>query len=481
MTDNESEGEALSVRCWISLLLLPIFGLLALDPAMAVDLDGIKVNWLHYSGPAKLSVKATGKHKLTIDVDPQTERKRQAFQVEFPIAGPNAWPIADLEVLDSRRRPVPVRRGGIEWHKLSIMVPPERNTFFVHAIDPTGDRPQIRPERQRHATDPKTGLSAAICKWYGGRRTALSIRFDDSHPTHLNKVIPMLNEYGFRGTFMVNPGGHPPNSRRRSAFESHRAEWEAVARRGNHEFANHTMNHWGAQNDDSMEHEIGDSAAILWGMFPNKSKLLALNLGGGTEWVTTRTLRYYLDKYHLFDASSNSTGMDDVYGNRIAKLRQMLEASIHSGVRCKIHYHAIGNGFGTSEANFRAAMGIIKERQDELWIAGMADIHKYEVERLGASLSIENKSQRRVRLKLACTTKPELYDQLLTVDVTLPESWEPNNVVITDRNANQIGARIIATSDSVVLRFDAEPTDAKYTFENTNFPEHEAERTSIED
>lgn len=98
-----------------------------------------------------------------------------------------------------------------------------------------------------------------------------------------------------------------------------------MARRGDQELANHTMHHRGAIGDEEMEAEIGEAAKAIWTLQPGKSKLMAQNLGGGTVWETTRTLRYYLEKYHLFDASAGSLGMDDVYGNRAAAFRQMLE------------------------------------------------------------------------------------------------------------------------------------------------------------
>ncbi len=441
-----------------------------LGPAAAAEVAEVKVDFVDYSGAATLSIDAVDKYKLRINVDPQTEREELLLRVDLPITGPNAWPFLDVEVLDSKGRAVPVRRGGIEWHKLLIAVPPERSAFVVHAVDPEDNRPRLRSEKERHATDPKTGLSATICRWHDDRRAALSIRFDDSHPTHLSKAIPILNEYGFRGTFMVNPGGHPPNSRRRSAFEDHRAEWEAVADRGLHEFANHTMNHRGATNHELMEHEVGDAAKAIWKLFPKKSKLLALNLGGGTQWVTTRPLRYYLDKYQLFDASSNSTGMDDTYGKRIATFRRLLDAHLERGLWFKVHYHYIGDGLSTSEANFRAALDIAKKHQDQLWIAGMADIHKYLSERRAAKLSIENMGERRIVLKLSCTTEAELYDHSLTIAVTLPESWAAERTVVTDLHGKKLDVRKQGQADKVVLRFDVLPTDGEFAIENMPHP-----------
>lgn len=435
------------------------------DKSLSAELAGVTVQFDEYEDPATIHVQPVDRYKVQIDIEPKTESKPVVIRVELPITGRDAWPIADVEVLDSKGQPVPVRRSGIEWHRLLITVPPKRNTFVVHAVNPAGDRPQIRSEKERHATDVEIGVSAAICRWYDGRSAALSIRFDDSHPTHLSKAIPILNEYGFRGTFMVNPGGHLPNSRRCSAFEARRSEWESVARRGEHEFANHTLNHRGAQDDESMEREIGDAAKALWKLFPKKSKLLALNLGGGTQWVTTNTLRYYLDKYHLFDASANSTGMDDVYGKRLETFQRFLEGHIERGLWFKVHYHYIGDGLSTSEANFRAALDIAKQHQDKLWVAGMADIYKYQTERRGAKLAIENNGRTCVRLQLSCSTKPELYDQPLTLEVTLPELWWANSVMVKNDQEKVMATRTPRTNSGKVLRFEVAPRDALYSIE----------------
>ena len=94
--------------------------------------------------------------------------------------------------------------------------------------------------------DGATGLRLGIAKWHDGRTAALSIRFDDSHPTHLTKAVPILREYGFRGTFMVNPGAAEPGSRRRSAFlSSIRRNGRPWRDKGDHEFANHSAHHRG--------------------------------------------------------------------------------------------------------------------------------------------------------------------------------------------------------------------------------------------
>ncbi len=430
---------------------------------LADELAGVTVRLEDDNSPATIRVTSVARYKVKISLDSQAENKPLDIRVELPISGRDAWPIANVAAFDSKGRPLAVRRGGIAWHRLLITAPPERGAVIVQTVQATDDRPQLPPEKERLATDSNTGLNATICRWRDGRRAALSIRFDDSHPTHLSKAIPILNTYGFRGTFMVNPGGHSPNNRQRSAFEERRAEWEAVAKRGRHEFANHTMHHRGAKNDEQMEREVGDAAKAIWRLFPQKSKLAALNLGGGTQWVTTRTLQYYLDKYHLFDASSNSTGMDDVYGKRVATFRRLLEAHIDRGLWYKIHYHYIGKNLSSSEANFRAVLNIAKKNEAQLWIAGMADIHKYQTERRSARLAIESDGPSRVSLRLSCTTKPELYDQPLTIEVVLPKSWLANRVMVRNREGKAIATQSKQSNGQTLLYFDVAPRNGLYS------------------
>ena len=433
--------------------------------ASAAENPGVTARLENYEGPAVVAIESLERHKVRVSVNPKTVRMPLTLRVELPASGPNAWPLADVEVRDERKRAVTVRRSGIEWQKLFIPIPPERTSYIVQAVDPPAGRPTLPSEKQRLLTDDATGLSLTIARWYDGKQAALSIRFDDSHPSHLSKAVPILREYGFRGTFMINPGAREPNSHRRSAFEDQRADWEAVAKGGDQEFANHSAHHRGAVGDADMEAEIGEAAKTIWKLFPDKSKLTALNLGGGTLWETTHTLRYYLDKYHQFDASQNSLGMDDSYGHRVDAFRKMLERHLQRGLWCRIHYHYIGEGLSSSEANFRSALDITKKHEASLWIAGMADIHKYQTERTGAALSLVKSGDRQLLFRLICLTDLELYDQPLTLEMKMTAARTLERVAVKDRDGKAIAVRRWHDGGQTVWRFDVFPRTADYTIE----------------
>ncbi len=444
---------------------LPLLGLLLClsAPCAAVELDGVKVALAENQGATVVKVERLAKFKLRLEVERKDNAKSLALRVDLPSSGPHAWPAADVEVRDAEGKALLVQRSGIEWEKLLIPLPAALTTCVVQAVEPAGGWPPPTRERDQTLVDSAGGLQLRVARWPHGRKAALSIRFDDSHPTHLSKAIPLLDEYGFRGTFMINPGKNESGSRHRSDFQDHLAEWTAVAKTDRHELANHSAHHRGGFGDEDMEAEVAEAAQAIWQLTPGRSKLTALNLGGGTRWDTTRTLRYYLAKYHQFDASSGSLGMDDVYGGRVQAFREMLARHLERGLWCRVHYHYIGEGLSTSEANFRAALDLVKQHQSELWIAGMADIHKYQTERNAAKLSLLKADAHQLHFQLTCATDPLLYDQPLAMELFAPATWKQSKVVIKGAQSTITPSVDVNQDGVMLLRFQVAPRDAAYS------------------
>ncbi|MGB3121348.1 MAG: polysaccharide deacetylase family protein [Verrucomicrobiales bacterium] len=412
--------------------------LMATSQAQLPDIGGVMVFWEHYSGPAAFTATSADPFQLRVHVDRQGEAQPLTLRVELPNTGRNAWPANDVEVRNESGTALPVQRSGIEWEKLLISLPEGVSSIVVQAVEPPGGWPKPAPEKDRVIQDGASSARVRIANWPHGRTAALSLRFDDSHPTHLSRAIPILREYGFKGTFMVNPGPKESGSRQNYSFEMQHSEWETVMKKGDMELANHSAHHRGARSDAEMDVEIGSAAEAIWKLSPGRSKLMALNLGGGTRWETTRTLRSYLDRYHQFDASSGSLGMDDIYGGRVEAFRKALASHLERGLWCRIHYHYIGENLSSSEENFRTALDIAKEHQDKLWIAGMADIHKYQTERNASKLTVVKADERSLTFQLAVSTDASLYDQPLTLEVEPSPAWNAQQVILLDQQGTRI-------------------------------------------
>ncbi len=422
------------------------------DAAPAVEVAGARVSLHEYDGPAEVAAESLGRRRLRISVRPGGETAPLTLLVELDESGPDHWPAEDVRVVDAAGLSISARRGGTELHKLRISVPPEATTYAVEVVDPPDSRllPPPAPESDRDQTESQTGLRAVVCPWFAGRRSALSLRFDDSHPTHLTTVIPLLREHDLRATFMINPGA-PDYQERREA-------WEACAETGDQEFANHTMHHRGAPDDEKAGAEIGDAAAYIVGLFPGRSPIMALNLGGGTWWSLQHPLRHFLSEHHLFLATG-SLGMDDAYGDRIPAFRTHLERHVERGGWCRAHFHAIGDGLSTAEANFRAALAAVREREADLWVAGMADIHRYSVARRSTRVALGAVDAESVTITVSCQADPKLFDHPLTVELTPPPAWREDGVVVRDADAQPILTRAVGDT----TQFDVDPVDATYT------------------
>lgn len=420
------------------------------------EFEGVKVSF--EEGGGTITAERLGSFRLRLLVSSSGGASR-ILRIELPESGPKAWPVADVRVVDLEGRPLAVRRPGIEWAKLSVPLAAGLSGIVVEAVEPDGGWPVRTSERDRSLEDSPSGAIVGIATWPGGKRAALSLRFDDSDPSHLDLVDPMLQEYGLRGTFMVNPGPDEPGSRHRSAFQVRLADWKALAARRDHELANHTAHHRGAGDDGEMDAEIRLATEILRRVAPHQARLTVLNLGGGTTWTTTRTLRHYLETYQHFEISG-SLGMDDVYGGRVEAFRQHLETHIERGLWARVHYHGVGEGKGASEANFRAALEIAREHRDRIWNAGMSEIHRYQAARDGARLVLVGSEADRIEFRIEATTNAELYDRPLEIEARIPGRW--GGARVESIEGDKIAHSVVSDEEPSLIRFEIPPVTATY-------------------
>ena len=99
-----------------------------------------------------------------------------------------------------------------------------------------------------------------LAKWYNDFECAISLRFDDNLTSHIKYVIPVLNEFNFKATFMTNPG----RNNLLISYNKHKKFWENEVQLMGHRLGNHTMHHQGAKNMEEAEYEIGEPSKIIW-------------------------------------------------------------------------------------------------------------------------------------------------------------------------------------------------------------------------
>ena len=81
-----------------------------------------------------------------------------------------------------------------------------------------------------------------VATWHNFSQAAITYSFDDGTPNQIPVAVPLLDKYGFRGTFNLI-----------TSWVKDWNQWKNVAQKG-HEIASHTINH------PNFGQNIGESA-----------------------------------------------------------------------------------------------------------------------------------------------------------------------------------------------------------------------------
>jgi len=304
---------------------------------------------------------------------------------------------------------------------------------------------------------------ARVCRWYGGKKAAVSLRFDDSHSSHIELAVPALNERGLVGTFLVCPGV--------AGYRNYHATWEGAVVAAGHELADHTMSHQGASSDAEAEWEIGEAARIVRQAQPDLP-LLVFQRGGGTAWLQRKPIEYLTARYHLYDLDQEAGRPDSRVMScseqypwfSTAAFSEALDQCIAEGRWFQPHFHCIGEGWLPISASlFDEVLEVVADRREQVWNASIGCILQYGCERDHSTVFAHAVGDDLVALFYACELDGHPYRQPLTIEVDLPSSCESAAVIGPD---GTVASHVTVDPDGRrVVRFDVRPRDGAYQVE----------------
>ena len=280
-----------------------------------------------------------------------------------------------------------------------------------------------------------------IAKWYNNYDCAISLRFDDNLESHVEYVVPLLNKYDFKATFMINPGRN---------YDEHKDFWENQLPKMGHRWGNHTWHHTGAKNPEEAEFEIGEVSKLIWKLYPNESQLNVFASGGGEEWGGKRwseALHVYkeiarrYDLLDLYDGHHPNLDLNSDYS--INKIKSIINGAISKRKYQAFSFHKIGSknlldyarkiisgyNYTFEEDKFEKMIEYLNSRRDSIWIAPIVQILKYQSELESSSLELINKTPDKVEMRLKIGTDPNLYDQDLTLRLPVLNNKPPVKVL----------------------------------------------------
>jgi hypothetical protein len=288
-----------------------------------------------------------------------------------------------------------------------------------------------------------------------GKRAAFSMHFDDSMESQVENALPLLNARGFVATFFVNPGS--------DRYKKYRQVWEVECLAHGHELADHTMTHHDVTSFAQADYEIGECARIIRDVYGGALRLIPYITPGGVRWeISDAQLSELLDRHELFLTPRTHGCYPSSHFSDITI--PVLDA-IDREAWAQLGFHGIGGEWlSTDVGDLVRLLDYLDANRDLVWVATTSDAHKYQQEREAiASVSLTNATDRGFSAEILCDEgsvntfgRPftDLYDQPLTLRVSVPASWRAFTVA---QGGASRGYDIIEDSGRRFAQFDALP------------------------
>jgi hypothetical protein len=204
-----------------------------------------------------------------------------------------------------------------------------------------------------------------------------------------------------------------------------------------------------AKNLKEAEYEIGDVSKLIWKLYPQQSKLLVFASGGGEKWGgeywenASKGFKNFVSKYHLIDLyDGNHPGLGAHSESKVNDLCDAVSQVIKDKSHQTFHFHNIGpptvkdiikgillkQNLSVSTDVFKNFVECIGNLRNQIWIAPLVQILKYETEFNSARLEKVFRNEKTVHLVLKIWTDSELYDQKLSLIVISKHPFKVGSV-----------------------------------------------------
>ncbi|AWI26079.1 polysaccharide deacetylase family protein [Flavobacterium pallidum] len=234
-------------------------------------------------------------------------------------------------------------------------------------------------------------------KLWNGKKCAVVLTYDDALNIHLDKVIPALNAFNFKGTFYLI-GSSP-------AVTNRIPEWRKAAAQG-HELGNHTLNHpcdgtlpgrdWVGNENDLTRYtvaravnEIRINNAFLKAIDGKNERTFAYPCGDFTihdtlyynqlknDFVGARGVASGFLPAKNVDLTNISAFIED--GTTAAQMIAQVEEAEKANSFIVFLFHGVGgeHPMNISLEEHQKLLEYLKKREKDIWVTTMVEVAKY--------------------------------------------------------------------------------------------------------
>ena len=239
-------------------------------------------------------------------------------------------------------------------------------------------------------------MSAAF-EWPDGRAGAVSLTFDDGHPSQLDAAIPIMNSLSMAGTFYVNPPAD---------YVEWLKPWREARRQG-HEIGNHTVQHicsrnFGFRADgtgletvtlETIEADILDAQARLREGIPEQSECTFcypcaqtfVGEGASRQSYVPVAARHFIAARGIGEWANHPALCDllclssyDCRRMSGAEMFGLAEQAAAQGRWAIMTFHGVGSGhLSVGASDFRELCEALNRHRDRIWTAPVIEVAKH--------------------------------------------------------------------------------------------------------
>lgn len=275
-----------------------------------------------------------------------------------------------------------------------------------------------------------------IATWPNFATAAVSYTFDDNLPNQFSIAVPLLEQYGFCGSF------YP--------IVKDVDNWDMLCKCSDngHEIGSHTINHLALStlSPDSLENELAQSKEIIEHNVIDACLTMVYPYCNMPD--TTVVARHYIgarvcDNHiepptprNYYAISSFGIGSESAQYKTAQSVIDIFDNTRKQGGWCVLLVHEIEDGFGYSPfpaAAIDSTLSYLAANTTDFWVATFANVIKYTRERDNVKIELIEMTDKHVWLSFT-TTLDSCYDMPLSVRRQIPSCW--NNIRVKQNGRN---------------------------------------------
>jgi oligosaccharide reducing-end xylanase len=309
-----------------------------------------------------------------------------------------------------------------------------------------------------------------VATWLGFRNAAITYTFDDGCPNQFTKAIPMLNEFGFGGTFFTVTSWSP--------------NWSALqnAVLQGHEVGSHTVTHADLSTLDknAQNAELENSANAIYSHIEGLHGL-TLAYPYCRPSLDSLTRLYYFAARHCQGNIESSTPVDLmnisslICGelgsvNSSVVFQQKADTASSSHGWCVYLIHGIDGDGGYSNlasATLRESLEYLDANPEKFWVGTFGNVVRYIQERNCLSVTELEELDDTIKIEVSDTLDNAIYNHPVTLRRPLPENW---GYAAGLQAGLEIHTTVVEISSVKYIQFDAVPDSGEILIFKSDIP-----------